>query len=555
MDTETFKILYSGSLAYTMFITNILIPNGEKYDYILEKEYYNAANFSLVGCILLATKEDVVKGSKDIFETKIFYNNLLEAINFISTKKSDGYYIDNHKFKDPASIVGELRNKIAHGNYTLDAKNGKVTFKVDEDDVSIDINTLAKMIISCFKSTLKNPDKNIYKRQLVFSNKVETKRTKTFKDINEALRFASSIKLHTFTFKRKDNQNLTQIEIKLFENFLKIYEKDLSPETILEFEKKMGKSYIIEIKPEKISYDIIKSATEEAFENFGEKMEYLDEVSFLTSIIENKRKPKMSMLHSQLKNILILQEISKDKTKDINKILKSLKDNTGIDYISYNELVAASIALFQSLFCYGNDTFLKNNNEYTNLPNDGLDYGKLDLSKINVLYLNPDETKINDLLVQISGKNKKVKDLDKKIAKSNTSLKEVIAKNNTKAAQNIQNNIISLQAEKQIIESQIKNLYTEINDIETYKQNNDNHLTNRLIINAIRNSISHGNYMLKTTSISDIKIVFEDVHKGKLIFKCEIDIIDLINMLYENKIVIDDFLNNQKSNKLTRKIV
>lgn len=92
MDTETFKILYSGSLAYTMFITNILIPNGEKYDYILEKEYYNAANFSLVGCVLLATKEDVVKGSKDIFETKIFYNNLLEAINFISTKKSDGYY-------------------------------------------------------------------------------------------------------------------------------------------------------------------------------------------------------------------------------------------------------------------------------------------------------------------------------------------------------------------------------------------------------------------------------------------------------------------------------
>ncbi len=153
MDTETLKTLYSGIKGYAIILTNILDEKVQDFEYIIDSKYLSIASFSLVSCVfLLAIKEDIVEGTKENYGTKIFYDELLSSVDMIVTKKSDGFYIDNHKFKDAASVVGELRNKIAHGSFKLNAEENKVIFNIDGDEVIVNISDLSKMIVSCLKS-------------------------------------------------------------------------------------------------------------------------------------------------------------------------------------------------------------------------------------------------------------------------------------------------------------------------------------------------------------------------------------------------------------------
>lgn len=61
MDTETLKTLYSGIKGYAIILTNILDEKVQDFEYIIDSKYLSIASFSLVSCVLLAIKEDVVE--------------------------------------------------------------------------------------------------------------------------------------------------------------------------------------------------------------------------------------------------------------------------------------------------------------------------------------------------------------------------------------------------------------------------------------------------------------------------------------------------------------
>lgn len=551
MDTETLKTLYSGIKGYAIILTNILDEKTKDFEYIMDSKYLSIASFSLVSCVLLAIKEDVVEGTKENYETKIFYGELLRSVNMIAIKKSDGFYIDNHKFKDAASVVGELRNKIAHGSFKLDAEENKVIFNVDGDEVAVNISDLSKMIISCLKASLKNPEKYTYKRELLISNKEERKRTKPFKNKDELLRFAKTFKIKTITLKSRDNSMINELLKEKFELMLDTYKDLQSNQIIMEFERQIKEKYLVDVKEERIPYHILQQAVDETFMNLTDDMEYKDEVNLLSKIIEIKRKTDFNLLYSLLKNLLLISDLQKIEIKDKKNTVEELKRRQSVDIISYNELVGVEIALFQSLFSYGNDTLFKNENEYSKDENTGLDYGNLDLSSINVLYFKPDETIKNEVLIQIASKNKQIVEISSKIAKDNQNLENVKQKGNSIAIKRISAILTKTETQKQILEAQAALLNIRLNEIITYEQENSEHLKNKVIINGIRNSISHGNYKLETSINNEIKIVFEDIYEGKLTFKCEIDIIDFINMIYENQNIIIAFLNKNEQ-KLVR---
>lgn len=555
MDTETLKIFYSGIKGYTMLLTNLLDGNAQDFEYIMDKKLLKMAGFGLSSCILLAVKENVVEGTTDNFESKVFYNNLLESVNFIATKKADGYYIDNYKFKDAASVVGELRNKIAHGAFTLDLESDKVTIYMDDDDptktIKISIDKLCSMIVSCLKSCLRGTKKNTYKRELLVSNKLEKNREKPFKDKNELLRFANTFRIKSVTLRSKDGSKLDPIITNYFDAAVEWLLVKHSTEKILYFEKVFGKHYAVDIKQERINFEVLESAVNEMYINIDEKMSYNYQANLLSEIIEIKRRPRFNLINSMLNNLLIIIELNKTGIKDKKTTIENLRKAEVTNFISYNELVASSIALFESIFSYGNDKTFKNANEYSNAENTGLNYENLDLSKINVLYIESDDGAKNEIQEKINGKNREIADIDKRIAKESKNLEKVKLKGNTKAINTISAIVAGLENKKQQTRNDIIPLATRLNEIITYEQTYKDRLTNRAIINAIRNCISHGNYELETSKNNDIKIVFEDIYKGKLTFKCEIDIIDFINMIYENQNIIIAFLNKNEQ-KLVR---
>ena len=58
MDEETFKMIYGGIKAYVMFLIDCFQKKSKKDDFILEKDYFYLAKFSLCNCILLNIKEE-----------------------------------------------------------------------------------------------------------------------------------------------------------------------------------------------------------------------------------------------------------------------------------------------------------------------------------------------------------------------------------------------------------------------------------------------------------------------------------------------------------------
>lgn len=552
MDTETLKTFYSGIKGYTMLLTDLLDEKADDFEFIMDKKLLKMASFSLSSCILLAVKENVVEGETDNFESKVFYNNLLESVNFIATKKTDGYYIDNYKFKDAESVVGELRNKIAHGAFTLDLESDKVTIYMDDKTINISIDKLCSMIVSCLKSCLRGTKENTYKRELLVSNKLEKDREKPFKDKKELLRFASTFRIKSVTLRSRDGSKLDPIITSYFDAAVEWLIATHRTEKIIYFEKVFGKEYAVDLKQERINFDILETAVNEMYININEKMSYDYQTNLLSEIIEMKRKPRFNLINSMLNNLLIIIELNKTGIKDKKTMIENLRKAQVTKYISYNELVASSIALFESIFSYGNDKIFKNAKEYSIADNTELDYENLDLSKIIVLYIELDDGVKNDAQVKVNGKNREIAKINKQIAKENKNLENAKLKGNTKGINNVSAMITDLENKKQKIKNDIIPLVTRLNEIITYEQTYKDRLINRAIINGIRNCISHGNYELKTSKNNDIKIVFEDIHKGKLTFKCEIDIIDFINMIYENQNIIINFLN-KKEQKLVRK--
>ena len=554
MDIETLKQYYCGAKGYTIMLTDFLDEKIDDFEYILNNTELNIASFGFICCILLAIKENTVTGTRGNFESKIFYDNLLESINFIADKKSDGYYVDNHKFTDAASIVGEIRNKIAHGKFNLEPENNEVIFLISGAEVRINIENLSNMVISCLKSTLKRPEKNIYKRELVICTKIEPNRTKPFKNKDELMKFAKNFRINEVTFIRKDGKDLDFNTVKRFENMLNIYKYAKDTTLFSKFQKMLGSDYAIEFKIKREKYKILELAVEETLANTKPDMTYENQIELFCHTLELKRDSKFSLIISSIRNLSFIKYLKKIEIKDKENVMNLLRSNSELDALSYNELVSSGISLFASIFSYGNDDIFKNENEYTLNPNTGLDYENLDLSKITVLFPGTDDyDKTQEYYIRLIASNKRLSEINEKMKIENKNLENVKLQGNIKAMNAINSNISGYEAQKQILIQEQNLLNNKLNEINTYKNNNKTHIQNRIIINGIRNSIAHGNYRLLHNSNNDIKIIFEDIYNDVLTFKCEIDIIDFVNMIHENQEIVINFLNS-KDPKLVRTI-
>ena len=134
------------------------------------------------------------------------------------------------------------------------------------------------------------------------------------------------------------------------------YKNSQSNQTVMDFEKQIKEKYIVEVKQDRIPYQILKQAIDETFMNLTDDMGYKEQVNLLSKIIEIKRKENFNLLNSLLKNLLLISDLQKIEIKDKKTTIEELKKKQSVDLISYNELVGVEIALFQSLFSYGNDT-------------------------------------------------------------------------------------------------------------------------------------------------------------------------------------------------------
>ena len=553
MKKDNIMDYYLGNKAYNLFLQGIIYNNPIYSEGILDKKNINATKIGCISNIFLAIKEDLVSKDKEGYNSRILISELENNVSLIATKENNGYRINNYLFPDAPTLVSVLRNKLAHGLYTMDLEHNRIIFNIESNEVIINIDKLSTYVISCLKSYTKVNNSNIYKRDFVINNKVDTTREKPMKSINELNNFIKNSREIEIILIKKDNTLISNYVVWELENIIDEYRITKNNKLLINFENKYKDEYDFKWNIKKLNDDKTKEISNFILNIIPQNITYKEEVMVILKEYASKKNNnynKFNVIMENLTNLVLLEEIKENNTINSNILFNKLKEKYNNIYISYNTLISSSIAMFNSLFSYANDDVYENDNKYTLLDNNGLDYSKLDLSLINVQTKTIDNTIINELNIRKTAKEKELNLIDTKITKELNNLNIVKSKSNTNAINNITNKLTNLYNIKNTLTIEHNNIINELNICNNYYNNNILYLENESIITGIRNSIAHGNYeVVQCNNINDTYIVFNDIYEGKLTFKGTIKILDFIDLIDNNAIVINEFLNNLDNKK------
>ena len=553
MKKDNIMDYYLGNKAYNLFLLGIIYNNPIYSEYILDKKNINATKIGCISNIFLAIKEDLVSKDKEGYSSRILISELENNVSLIATKVDNGYMINNYLFPDAPTLVSVLRNKLAHGLYTMDLEHNRIIFNIESNEVIINIDKLSTYVISCLDSYTKVNNSSIYKRDFVINNKVDTTRTKPMKSINELNDFIKNSREIEIILSKKDNTLISNYVVWELENIINEYKITKNNKLLIGFENKYKDEYDFKWNINKINDNSVEDLSRFILNIIPQNITYNEEVMVILKEYASKMNNnynKFNVIAENLTNLVLLDAIKENNTVNSNILFDKIKEKYNNIYISYNTLMSSSIAMFNSLFSYANDDVYKNDNKYTLLDNNGLDYSKLDLSLINVQVKTIDNTIINELNIRKTAKEKELNLIDTKINKQLNNLNIVKGKSNTNAINNITSKLNNLYNEKNTLTIVYNNIINELNICNNYYNNNLLYLENESIIIGIRNSIAHGNYeVVQCNNINDTYIVFNDIYEGELTFKGTIKILDFIDLIDNNAIVINEFLNNLDNKK------
>ena len=557
MKKDNIMDYYLGNKAYNLFLQGIIYNNPIYSEGILDKKNINATKIGCISNIFLAIKEDLVSKDKEGYNSRILISELENNVSLIATKENNGYRINNYLFPDAPTLVSVLRNKLAHGLYTMDLEHNRIIFNIESNEVIINIDKLSTYVISCLKSYTKVNNSSIYKRDFVINNKVDTTREKPMKSINELNNFIKNSREIEIILIKKDNTLISNYVVWELENIIDEYRITKNNKLLINFENNYKDEYDFKWNIKKLNDDKTKELSNFILNIIPQNITYNEEVMVILKEYASKMNNnynKFNVIMENLTNLVLLDEIKENNTINSNILFNKLKEKYNNIYISYNTLISSSIAMFNSLFSYANDDVYKNDNKYTLLDNNGLDYSKLDLSLINVQIKTIDNTIINELNIRKTAKEKELNLIDTKITKELNNLNIVKSKSNTNAINNITNKLTNLYNIKNTLTIEHNNIINELNICNNYYNNNILYLENESIITGIRNSIAHGNYeVVQCNNINDTYIVFNDIYEGELTFKGTIKILDFIDLIDNNVNVINEFLNNLDNKKYIKK--
>lgn len=559
MKEENIANYYNGTVAYALFLQDIIYGTTENSNLILDKNYMNVAIIGFISNIFLIIKEGLIEKQDNSYNSLILEDILEKNVNIIAKKTDDGYKIDNYVFKNKETLVTEIRNKIAHGNFNFDLCHNRIILNIENNEIKININKLSAFVVASLDSYLKNYKTNEFSRKMVINNKILLNRKKPMLTKSEIRGFIKKYRQKIITLKSKDASIIPKPIIEEFEQIITKYEYEHQDEkelykNIISFEKKYGNNYEIinESKPFKnIDYDTFPTYF---LNSIKETTTYDEQVTMLLKeleINENIENNKLNLLIDNLHNLIILDTIKKTNSTNLDIIGEKIYEEYGNIFISSNTLISSLIACFNALFSYGKDNIYINNNKYCKLDNNGLDYSKLDLTLFNIELCNIDKGYIIDLKTKVDSKYKDLEKIEEKINKISENINKV---NKLEVINKLKETLLNIESRKIEVKEMYNNLLNEYKSANDYFNNNIDYLTNERIIDGIRNSIAHGNYyIISKTDLNNSIIVFEDVYEGKLTFKCSIKINDFIKFLSDNSPIICNFLNNINNNK-TKKL-
>lgn len=541
---------YSGAKAYSLFLLNQFV--GDEYDgsYILDKKNYNAARVALISNTLLGIKEDIVTKAPELkFETQIFADELAKSVSMIATKADNGYVIDGYNFSDAATVVAMIRNKLAHGNFMFDLDHNRVILDFTGRGVKLNIDKLATFVIYSLKNYFRRVKMKVCEKSFVMNEKAEKNRTKPLKDSKEVKRVISNFKKMEVTLKSKDGVIISKDLVDMLDEVIDAYKETSNLKVFTLFKDMVKDKYDFDWDVRYVKFDDLDEFADSLFEVLKDQ-EYTEAVNaigdkVLKRVTEGK---KFSEIGASFNDFILLEAAYDLQSTDKDKISNYIANKYGNFFVASNEeLAAASVSLFNTLFGYLHDDLLDNENAFTSGNNIGFDYNTLDFSAFNVSYLKPDNGPIDSHKETYMGASKRLAAIQSKIQKNTESLNAVKLSGNTKAQAVLSANLNNDKILEATMISDVASAKATYDDAVDYVTDNSLLVYNRGIINGIRNSIAHGKYtVIQSGSFDDVRILFEDIYEGETTFKADISIADFLNFIYSSEAKVVAFVKSKK---------
>lgn len=535
---------YNANQAYFDYLQGILGNSAGNCKNIFNDGNIYGAEVGCMSNILLAIKEDIVL-KKETYESNLFGNLLEQSVELIASKVPNGYMIDNYVFNSAAELVSKLRNKLAHGDFTLDLKHNRIILNIDdENEVKVRINKLSTFIVNALSRYLKDRERNKNKRDLIIIDRNISHRQNPIVNDKELRNVIKDFYCIEFVLTRSDSKNIELSVLNDFEEAFNKYKKDKKLIHMSQFKNNLDSNYEFKINRMSIENDQdIDKLVYYIKEKCPDNLNYEAQLLFIGEEIKpylNKDYEKMNPLYSNLLNLLILSEL--EKTNSFNVLKQRLIETYERPLIiDYNNLASVSIAMFNALFSYSLDDYYKDSLEFDNFQNNGFDYSLLDLSLINPSIVTIDECKINEIENSCNSISNDIKNLEGKITKNLESLKNVKEKGNSKAETTININLQKLEEKKNELKNKLSEKKKHLSNLKSYYLNNINHIKNRAIIEGIRNAIAHGNYKIDL-NFGDYILIFTDLYEGKVTFEAKIPLLDFIKTVESNTSVIEKYI-------------
>lgn len=541
---------YSGAKAYSLFLLNQFV--GDEYDgsYILDKKNYNAARVALISNILLGIKEDIVTKAPELkFETQIFADELAKSVSMIATKADNGYVIDGYSFSDAATVVAMIRNKLAHGNFTLDLEHNRVILDFAGRGVKLNIDKLATFVIYSLKNYFRRVKMKVCEKSFVMNEKAEKNRTKPLKDSKEVKRVISNFKKVEVILKSKEGVIISKALADMLDEVIDAYKNTSNLKAFTLFKDMVKDKYDFDWDVRYVKFDDLDEFADSLFEVLKDQ-EYTEAVNaigdkVLKKVMEGK---KFSEIGASFNDFILLEAAYDLQSTDKDKISNYIANKYGNFFVASNEeLAAASVSLFNTLFGYLHDDLLDNENAFTSGNNTGFDYSTLDFSAFSVSYLKPDNGPIDSHKETYMGASKRLAAIQRKIQKNTESLNAVKLSGNTKAQTVLSANLNNDKILEATMISDVASAKATYDDAVDYVTDNSLLVYNRGIINGIRNSIAHGKYtVIQSGSFDDVRILFEDIYEGETTFKADISIADFLSFIYSSEAKVVSFVKSKK---------
>lgn len=541
---------YSGAKAYSLFLLNQFVGNEYDGSYILDKKNYNAARVALISNILLGIKEEIVTKAPELkFETQIFADELAKSVSMIATKTNNGYVIDGYSFSDAATVVAMIRNKLAHGNFMFDLDHNRVILDFAGIGVKLNIDKLATFVIYSLKNYFRRVKMKVCEKNFVMNEKIEKNRTKPLKNSKEVKRVISNFKKVEVTLKSKDGVIISKGLADMLEEVIEAYKNTTNLKVFTLFKDMVKDKYDFDWDVRYVKFDDLDEFADSLFEVLKDQ-EYTEAVNaigdkILKRVTEGK---KFSEIGASFNDFILLDAAYDLQSTDKDKISNYIANKYGNFFVASNEeLAAASIGLFNTLFGYLHDDLLDNENAFTSGDNTGFDYSAFDFSAFNVSYLKPDNGPIDSHKETYMGASKRLAAIQSKIQKNTESLNAVKLSGNTKAQAVLSANLNNDKILEATMISDVASAKATYDDAVDYVTDNSLLVYNRGIINGIRNSIAHGKYtVIQSGSFDDVRILFEDIYDDETTFKADISIADFLNFIYSNESKVVSFVKSKK---------